>query len=321
MIVVAVALFIADWSLQVRAAEVVGAGGGWSFWHARGVLVGLLVLGLSVVGFLEYARLVAAAAPSAQAAAGPGLAPAPAPVADAAATPSAAAGGRQPSELMLITGLVATCAMATAPIWWQLAMHQSPSGSGMLAALGWVMAFVFASAMVRRTAQGALRRLAMTMLGVVYLGVCAAVILSVRVDFGVPMLVIFVAAVKCADIGAYFAGSAFGQHKLIPWLSPGKSWEGLAGGVAAAVVVSVALRLAFWTDANVERLGVLEAAAFGLAMGLVGQFGDLCESLLKRSAEVKDSGALVPSFGGVLDIVDSLLVAAPVAYGLLAAMA
>ncbi|RPI58417.1 MAG: CDP-archaeol synthase [Planctomycetaceae bacterium] len=124
----------------------------------------------------------------------------------------------------------------------------------------------------------------------------------------------FLVAVKCTDIGAYFTGSAIGRHKLIPWLSPGKTWEGLLGGMAAAAGVSV---LAVWAmDIHIagSALPFWRAVVFGVVVGLIGQFGDLSESLMKRSVNVKDSGAVVPEFGGVLDILDSPLLAAPAGY-------
>ena len=95
------------------------------------------------------------------------------------------------------------------------------------------------------------------------------------------ILVMILLVVKATDIGGFFGGRALGKHKLIFWLSPGKTWEGLI---------------------------------FGGVLGGIGQAGDLLESLMKRDAEVKDSGALVPGFGGILDIIDSPLLAAPFAY-------
>jgi phosphatidate cytidylyltransferase len=166
-------------------------------------------------------------------------------------------------------------------------------------------------------------RVSATLLAVVYLGAGAALMLAIRMDerLGVPALVLFLAAVKFTDIGAYFTGTAIGRHKLIPWLSPGKTWEGLAGGLAAAAGISM---LVVWAFRHVQSahlsLSYAQAAIFGVVVGGIGQFGDLSESLLKRSAQVKDSGSLVPEFGGILDILDSPLLAAPPAYVLLAVM-
>ena len=126
----------------------------------------------------------------------------------------------------------------------------------------------------------------------------------------------FLAAVKFADVGAYFTGSAIGRHKLIRWLSPHKSWQGLIGGLAAAAGVSLLIVAAL----KIDGIHLWQAAVFGVVVGLAGLFGDLCESLLKRSANMKDSGSAVPGFGGVLDILDSPLLAAPIAYLLLAMM-
>jgi phosphatidate cytidylyltransferase len=174
---------------------------------------------------------------------------------------------------------------------------------------------VFAEQMLRARTADAVRRVAVTLLAVVYLGAGAALLVATRTDFGVPALLLVLAAVKFTDIGAYFTGSFFGRHKLIPWLSPGKSWEGLAGGLAAGAGIAMLAAAVL----GPETLTLAEAALLGVVLGLAGQFADLCESLLKRSADVKDAGAVVPEFGGVLDILDSPLLAAPVGYALLAA--
>ena len=113
---------------------------------------------------------------------------------------------------------------------------------------------------------------------------------------------------KFTDIGAYFGGRAFGRHKLIFWLSPGKTWEGLGFGLITAGLVGAAIAPA------IPGLSYFQAALFGVLIGGIGQCGDLLESMMKRDAEVKDSGTLVPGFGGVLDIIDSPLLAAPFAY-------
>jgi len=178
--------------------------------------------------------------------------------------------------------------------------------------IGLILAGAFLEQMIRHRLDAALARLGATLLAVAYLGAGAAIILAIRLDKGVPALILFLAAVKFADMGAYFVGSAIGHHKIIPWLSPGKSWEGLVGGLAAAAGAGV---LVVWLFDMRMSLGW--AAGFGAITAVLGQFADLCESLLKRSARIKDSGSLVPEFGGVLDVIDSPLLAAPAAYVLL----
>ena len=115
---------------------------------------------------------------------------------------------------------------------------------------------------------------------------------------------------KCCDIGAYTVGRLVGRHKMTPVISPGKTWEGLAGGLVTAAAAAVAI----------NRLGPalpgsdLTAVGFGLTVGGAGVLGDLAESLLKRQYRQKDASHVMPGFGGVLDVVDSIVFAAPVAY-------
>jgi phosphatidate cytidylyltransferase len=116
--------------------------------------------------------------------------------------------------------------------------------------------------------------------------------------------------VKSSDIGAYFTGHAIGRHKLIPWLSPGKTWEGFFGGMALAVGVGAALGA--W--AGLPSIDLRTGIALGAVMGVVGPFGDLLESALKRGAGMKDSGRIIPGMGGLFDVLDSLLLAGPVAW-------
>jgi phosphatidate cytidylyltransferase len=122
-------------------------------------------------------------------------------------------------------------------------------------------------------------------------------------------LVIFVP--KCCDIGAYFTGRYLGRHRMTPLLSPKKTWEGFAGGMAAAVATALVLG---WLVVPLFRRGPIEAVLFGLVVGVAGVLGDLAESLIKRDCGAKDASRSVPGFGGVLDVVDSVLFAAPVAY-------
>ncbi len=176
---------------------------------------------------------------------------------------------------------------------------------------------IFAAQMVRARLTHPLKRIGSTLLGVVWLGVGGAAILLLRMTSSTSVLVIFLAAAKFTDIGAYFTGSFIGKHKMIPWLSPGKSWEGLVGGLATSAGISVLLA---WLLLEGKQPPLWTWAIFGPVVGLAGQFGDLCESLLKRAAGAKDSGSLVPEFGGVLDMLDSVLLSAPVAIVVLATM-
>jgi len=145
---------------------------------------------------------------------------------------------------------------------------------------------------------------------VVYLGLLSSFVLAIRIKFGPWPLLMFVFVVKCADIGAYAAGSLFGKHKFSPNISPGKTWEGMAGAVVVAMIVAVV----FAVTCDTIKMAWWLAAAFGFCFAFIGQFGDLAESMLKRDAKQKDSAHNVPGFGGILDVIDSPLLAAPFAY-------
>jgi phosphatidate cytidylyltransferase len=157
--------------------------------------------------------------------------------------------------------------------------------------------------------------LASSQLSVVYLGVLPAFFILMCHEHGPFMVLAIVLVTKSCDIGAYFLGTAFGKHKLIPWLSPAKSWEGLIGGALCSALFGAMAVLVF---ADSTSMPLWYTAIGGLALGVFGQGGDLVESLLKRSAGVKDSG-VIPGFGGVLDMIDSPILVAPIAYWLLEA--
>jgi phosphatidate cytidylyltransferase len=147
---------------------------------------------------------------------------------------------------------------------------------------------------------------------VVLLGAFVAV---VELQARSPWLVLAaMAIVWIADTAAYFAGRSFGRHKLAPRISPGKTWEGAFGGIAAVVVYALAL-LPFASSAGylTPLSAILVAAwvALCVALAALSIVGDLHESLLKRRAGAKDSGALLPGHGGVLDRTDALLAAMP----------
>jgi phosphatidate cytidylyltransferase len=111
------------------------------------------------------------------------------------------------------------------------------------------------------------------------------------------------------DTFAYFAGLAFGRHRLYERISPKKSWEGAVGGVAGALVGAFLVRALL-----LPEVGVATALAAALGGSVVGPLGDLSESMVKRAAGVKDSGKLIPGHGGVLDRIDALLFVAPWVY-------
>jgi phosphatidate cytidylyltransferase len=143
---------------------------------------------------------------------------------------------------------------------------------------------------------------------ILYLGLLSSFCVSMRLEFGLRPLLMFVFVVKSADIGAYSIGSLFGKHKFSPKISPSKSWEGMGGAVAAAMIVAVGFAL------SCDIMVWWSAVIFGVCFAFIGQIGDLVESMMKRDAEQKDSANNVPGFGGILDITDSPLVAAPFGY-------
>ncbi len=123
-----------------------------------------------------------------------------------------------------------------------------------------------------------------------------------------------ICVVKFSDIGAYVIGSHFGRHRLIPRISPGKTWEGCGAGIGCGLIMSLVF---FWiVDGQFGSVIMTsrDALILGVLLPLFGMVGDLTESMLKRAAGVKDSGIIIPGMGGVLDVLDSLLFAVPVFY-------
>ena len=158
-------------------------------------------------------------------------------------------------------------------------------------------------------------RLAMTAWVVAYLGVLPSFLLKLRwltgdVAFTGWLLMLVVFVPKCADIGAYFVGRLVGRTPLSPLVSPKKTWEGFFGGLALAAVTAAGIN----AYSPTFRYGTAEAAGFGVVVGAAGVLGDLGESLVKRDGGAKDASTRLPGFGGLLDVMDSILFAAPVAY-------
>ena len=210
-------------------------------------------------------------------------------------------------SILLISGIAGSICLATSPVWWLI--EPIFTAQIIFAIVGAILICVFIEQMIFRGTDSALPAVAATCLAIMYLGIGGALILTIRVAYGMGALILFIAAVKMTDTGAYFIGKAIGRHKLVPSISPGKTWEGLIGGIVAAIGVSL-----LGDKLLCLGLGVGQAVIFGVVIAIAGQFVDLCESVLKRSAGMKDSGASVPQFGGVLDILDSPLLASPVAW-------
>lgn len=128
-------------------------------------------------------------------------------------------------------------------------------------------------------------------------------------DLGPGAVMLAFAAAWGGDTAAFYAGKRFGRRKLYAVVSPGKTWEGAAAGVAGSVAAVLLVRALLVPD-----LALRHAVALGAVAAVVGQLGDLCESLLKRGVGVKDSGALLPGHGGLLDRLDSFIFVAPLVY-------
>ena len=147
--------------------------------------------------------------------------------------------------------------------------------------------------------------------GALYLGVGFMFCVLIRLHFGVAGAVLFLVMLWASDIGAYVMGKLIGGPKLAPMISPNKTWAGLLG----AVGFSVGFGLVFYfVSPYLGYLSVLAVLFAGLCVALIGQAGDLLVSSMKRRAQIKDTGALIPGHGGLLDRIDGLLAAAPAYY-------
>jgi phosphatidate cytidylyltransferase len=152
-----------------------------------------------------------------------------------------------------------------------------------------------------------------TILGVLYIVLLGGHLVAVRMGFeqklSAHLLSFFFLVLMGADTGAYYTGRAIGKHKLAPKISPGKTWEGVAGGMLAALALATVSH--FWFFHELPLKWALSLAA---VMMILGVLGDLAESALKRSAGAKDAAKILPGHGGVLDRLDSLLFNAPLIY-------
>jgi len=166
----------------------------------------------------------------------------------------------------------------------------------------------------RRNSSGVIVDISTTLFGILYVSWFFSFLIKIRyLDSGLAFLAALLIITKLGDIGAYLVGSNFGKHLLIPRISPNKTIEGSLGGLIFSIIGALACSI--FLGFNYVQLILI-----GLGLGVLGQLGDLSESLLKRDCQVKDSSNLFPGMGGVLDEIDSLLFAAPVFYFYLSAI-
>ena len=155
--------------------------------------------------------------------------------------------------------------------------------------------------------------LGVTLFGILFIGfLLSHVSLIGKMTGGKEWALFLIVTVWAGDISAYSGGSRFGKHKLYPKISPKKTWEGLIGAVLGSIVVALAFSQLF-----IPQLEKSLCVLIAIGLGILGQAGDFTESMLKRSAQVKDSGSLIPGHGGMLDRLDSFLFSAPFLYYLL----
>lgn len=220
------------------------------------------------------------------------------------------------TTLATITGLVLSYSIPT-----QTATSHGTETTKTIAILTTGMIAVFVIAILtfsrHRNVAGVVAAAGAVMFSMVYLGFMFGFLLALRREHSAWIIVGVIAVTKACDTGAYFTGKAIGKHRMIPWLSPGKTWEGLAGGILTAVAVGIGLAAASGWLEPADRVPVWVGAVCGAVFAVVGQLGDLTMSLFKRGAGIKDSSTILPGLGGVLDVLDSPLMVAPVAWWLL----
>jgi phosphatidate cytidylyltransferase len=238
-----------------------------------------------------------------------------------------------------VWGTLSGCALVVVH-YWSMRLSSSP-GAGVAAvqlgqnlsmgALAVAILGAFLLTARRHQFEASLGGVAVTSLGLLYIYFLPSFLLKLRHlgtngllggpdwnQFGNNMVIATIVLAKGCDVWAYLIGRALGKHKAFPILSPGKTIEGVVAGLLGSSVI--ALILSNDKVGVLSYFGPIKACTIGFCIGFAGILGDLTESLLKRSAGAKDAGHVVPGYGGAMDVVDSLMVAGPVAYFLIPAM-
>lgn len=225
-------------------------------------------------------------------------------------------------DLRLAPVLVANLVVVLLPIWSPLANSERPGltllggGDAVAVVIGLALCWALLEQMFRRGPDGIFAHVGATTLGIAYLGIPFLLLHRLgELPAGGQLLLVFIAAVKLGDVSAFFGGRTFGRHKMCPTISPGKTWEGFAASFVGAIGGSYLFAwLPTTWGSEGPFVGWWQPAVWGLVLGPLGVLGDLAESCLKRAAGAKDSGSSMPGFGGILDILDALIIAAPAAY-------
>ena len=237
-------------------------------------------------------------------------------------------GQNRQSTITMASAAIAMALVAAAPVLWRDYPLDCPIGK-----FGWSIAGIFAAMLLSfaaelKTFQGhsnqpgeVAGRIGRTMFMVSYLAMLFGVVASLRLleqdnSLGLISIICLIATVKTSDAAAYFAGKSFGTVKIAPKISPGKTLQGtlaapLGGYFAAAIVIYIVSPTLFGMTVDRPWWWVI---LYGVLVTFAGVLGDLAESLLKRDADCKDSGSMLPGLGGILDVLDSLVFAAPVSY-------
>jgi phosphatidate cytidylyltransferase len=234
----------------------------------------------------------------------------------------------RPAPWPLYVGAPLTILLTAAPLLWTLIGRPYPADC-LLGRLGWPLmgmvagfALALIAEMARYTKPGhSTGSIALSVFAIGYAGLLMSFLVSLRLlpdpQWGMAAVVSVIVIVKLSDTGAYFTGRAMGRHQMAPVLSPKKTIEGAVGGIVFACLGAWICRA--WivprlVDADQPRGSLGGWLLYGLVLAAAGMLGDLAESLLKRDMQRKDSSSWLPGLGGVLDILDSIVLAAAPAY-------
>ena len=221
-----------------------------------------------------------------------------------------------------VTGLLCAAVMLAGSYYYFSHMGPARSYDFEVAVMLFFLLTMFARQMFARLREDApLQTMAYTLFGLLYVPwlfnfMTKIIYVMPRSDAGLVTgqfyCLYLIAVTKFSDMGAYLTGMMFGRHQLVPHISPKKTWEGLVGALAFSLLASIGLfRL---MPGNLIGLTLTHAIILGLLLGAAAVIGDLAESIVKRSAGVKDSGGFLPGIGGALDLIDSLLFTGPLLF-------